>query len=39
MEWNVKCYKCNKPGLGVYKGKVYCTKHLIEAKEKGGESR
>ena len=33
-DWKVKCCKCNEPGLGVHKGKVYCTKHLLEAQEK-----
>ena len=34
INWKVKCLKCHKPGVGVHKGKVYCTQHLLEAQEK-----
>jgi len=33
MEWKVKCCKCGKPGIGTWKSNVYCTKHLLEAKQ------
>jgi len=34
-----KCCKCDKPGMGIYKGKVYCTKHLLEAMKKNKEEK
>ena len=42
IDWKVKCCKCNKPGVGVYQGKVYCTEHLLKAlkkDKKGGDKQ
>lgn len=38
-KWPVKCCKCDKISVGKYRGKAYCTMHLLEAMMQSREEK